>query len=97
VVGDKAMTNRTRTKTIPLCEWEAIEKDRERLDKLLLLSESTRDDVDKIRVVKVRKLENRECAICGNQMEISPVGFRKNRRYCSDACRQKAWRERHRG
>jgi len=36
------------------------------------------------------------CLECGKPFEISldPEGFRKNRMYCSDACRQKAYRRR---
>jgi hypothetical protein len=42
------------------------------------------------------RIRYRQCAVCNKWFEIStgPKGSRKHRRYCSDACRMKAYRKR---
>lgn len=35
------------------------------------------------------------CSECGTRIDLLGNQYRRNRRYCSDACRQKAWRGRH--
>lgn len=42
------------------------------------------------------KREYRRCAQCGKWFAFLPDKTRPDRKYCSDACKSRAWRERHR-
>jgi hypothetical protein len=39
--------------------------------------------------------EYRSCPVCGRWWELDPLVAKTSRVYCTDACKQKAWRQRH--